>query len=112
MQEQIEKVYFEGTRPLFAEPGDHIGKFFEALERQYQPEAVVKDYEDVHEFLADLTLCLEPGYAQSFWRIIEDRYPGYDIGRKKMGALFTGHYAICNLEGVRYDDELAVTWPQ
>ncbi len=29
--EQVEQVYFDGRRPLFSEPGDHIGKFFAAL---------------------------------------------------------------------------------
>jgi hypothetical protein len=109
-REQIERVYFEGTRPLFTTPGDNVGIFFEALERQYQPEAVIKDYEDVHGFLSDLTACLEPRLVQSFRRIMEDPYPGYDIGRKKMEALLPEHYVVADAEGVRYDDELAVTW--
>src|SRR5262249_26126539 len=52
--EQIETVYFEGKRPLFVEPGDHIGKFHESLERQHNPEAIIKDYEDMHAFLLDI----------------------------------------------------------
>jgi hypothetical protein len=46
--------------------------------------------------------------VESFRRIVEDRYPGYDIGRKLMGALFPEHFVIGNSEGARYDDELAV----
>jgi hypothetical protein len=109
-REQIETVYFEGTRPLFIEPGDQIGKHFEALERQFEPDAVVKDYEDVWEFLTYLTSCLKPDLVASFTRIIEDPYPGYDIKRKKLGALFPGHYVSTSLEGVRFDDELQVSW--
>jgi hypothetical protein len=30
-REQTEVIYFEGKRPLFKEPGDHIGKHFESL---------------------------------------------------------------------------------
>lgn len=111
-REKVEDVYFEGTRPLFIQPGDPIGKFFESLERQYCPEAVIKDYEQVHEFLAELTCCLRPDLATGFQRIVEDPYPGFDIRRKKMGGLFPGHYISSNLEGVRFDDELDVTWPQ
>jgi hypothetical protein len=107
-QEQIERVYFEGTRPLFVQPGDQIGKFFEALERQYRPESVANDYEDVQEFLAELTSCMKPDIAAGLRRIAEDPFPGFDIRRKKMGALFPGHYVSGNLEGVRFDDELAV----
>jgi hypothetical protein len=107
-REQIEMVYFEGTRPLFRESGDHIGKFLEALERQYQPQAVIQDYEDTHKFLDYLVGCLEPGLVQGFARIIEDPYPGYDIGRNKVGALFPEHVMVGRPQGIRYDDELTV----
>ena len=109
-RERIESVYFEGTRPLFVEPGDQIGRFFESLERQYCPDAVVRDYEHVHEFLADLTSCLKPQLAKNFQRVAEDPYPGFDTRRKKMGGLFPGYYNEFYLQGVRFDDELSVTW--
>jgi hypothetical protein len=109
-KEGIETVYFEGTRPLFKESGDHLGKFFEALERQYEPNTVIKDYEDTHAFLCDILGCLEPGLAKGVQRIMEDPYPGYDIDRKKAGALFSERIVVASLQGVRYDDELAVTW--
>lgn len=107
-REKLELVYFEGTRPLFKEPGDHIGKYLEAQERQYQSEVVVEDYEATHRFFAHLLTCLEPGVATAFTTIIDTRYPGYDIGRKKMGALFADHVAVGRMEGVRYDDELTI----
>jgi hypothetical protein len=107
-REQVELVYFEGTRPLFKEPGDHIGKFLEAQERQYQPEVVIEDYETTHRFLAYLLSCLEPGVVAEFTMVIETRYPGYDIGRKRMGALFAEYVAVGRMEGGKYDDELTI----
>ncbi len=107
-REQIEVVYFEGTRPLFKEPGDHIRKFFEALERQYHPEVVIEDYENTHKFLADIMNCLKPSLVEKVWRFMEDRYPGFDIRRKKLGVLFPDHLATSRLGGMRYDDELTV----
>jgi hypothetical protein len=109
-KEQLELVYFEGKRPLFKDPGDHIGKFLEALEGQYQPEAVLKDYEDIHAFLADIVACLEPDLIPAFRAVMETRYPGYDIQRNKMGRVLPDHVSMAHLEGVRYDDELAVVW--
>lgn len=106
-KEQIETVYFEGTRPLFKESGDHIGKFLELRERQYQPESAIKDYEDTYAFLAGIANRLEPSLAEAFRRIIETNYPGYDIGRKKMGLLFPDYIAWAGMQGMRYDDELA-----
>lgn len=108
-KEQIETVYFEGTRPLFSEPGDHIGKFLEARERQSQPEKVIKDYEDTYAFLLEIAKCLEPTLVEKFRRIIEDNYPGYDVGRKKVGVLFPEYIVVGRMHGMRYDDELAVT---
>jgi hypothetical protein len=109
-REKIELVYFEGTRPLFTKSGDHLGKFFEALECQYEPNTVIKDYEDTHAFLSDILACLTPGLAEEVRTIIEDPYPGYDIDRKKMGSLLPHHVVGGSLQGLRYDDELAVTW--
>lgn len=109
-REQIEVVYFEGKRPLFKEPGDHIAKRFAALIHQYEPEAVVRDYEETHEFLAYVADSLEPNLRSEFWQLMEDPYPGYDPSRKITGALLPDATVICHPEGVRYDDELAVDW--
>jgi hypothetical protein len=109
-REKIELVYFEGKRPLFRESGDHIGKIFEALERQHQPSTIIKDYEDVYAFLLDIIACLEPGLAKEVWGILEDPYPGYDTGRRIMGVLFPDYVAVVVPRGIRYDDELVVTW--
>jgi len=109
-REKIEKVYFEGTRPLFAEPGDQIFRWFKAIERQYRPETIARDYEDVHEFLAELTSCLKPQYAQNFQRLEADHYPGFDVRRKKMGCLFPSNYINLYMQGERFDDDLSVTW--
>jgi hypothetical protein len=109
-REQIELVYFEGKRPLFTEPGDHIGKFFETLERQHEPNVVIKDYEDTHAFLLYLIDCLTPGQSKRVWRVLEDHYPGYDVDRKIIGGLFPDYIAVAHPVGIRYDDELAVSW--
>ena len=109
-REKIERVYFEGKRPLFAEPGDHIGKFLETLEGQYEPNVVVKDYEDTYAFLLCILDCLTPGRSEGVWRILEDRYPGYDVNRKITGCLFPNYVAVGHGPGVRYDDELPVSW--
>jgi len=112
-REYVERVYFEGTRPLFVQPGDAIGKYFEGIECQYRPDLVIEDYEAVHEFLSDLiSSCLTPGYAADFNRVAEDHYPGFDVRRKKMGCLFTPRYNSDHMQGVRFDDELAVEWPR
>ncbi len=107
-REQLEKVYFEGTRPLFKVGGDNIGRFIENLERQYEPEIVIADYEHTHQFLAYLVKCLEPGLEESFNRVIEDPYFGYDLTRMKMGSLFPEHVIVGRPQGIRYDDELNV----
>ena len=109
-KEQIELVYFEGKRPLFKDSGDHLGKFLQGLERQYQPEMVLKDYEDTHAFLSDIVACLKPDLVKPFGSVMGASYPGYDIQRKKMGCVLPGHIVVGHLEGMRYDDELAVVW--
>jgi len=109
-KEKIESVYFEGKRPLFVEPGDHIGKLLETLERQHEPGAVVKDYEDTHAFLVHILSCLKPGQSDPVRSILESRYPGYDVNRKITGCLFPDHVAIGHVPGMRYDDELPVSW--
>ena len=58
------------------------------------------------EFLADLVTHLRPDLVESARRILEDPYPGYDIGRKKVGCLFPDYVVMSNLQGLRYDDEL------
>lgn len=110
IKEQVEEVCFEGKVPLFKRPGDHIRLFFDALEKQYQPSSVIKDYEDTHKFLLQIVDCLEPGMVHPFWQIMEDSYPGYDVGRKITGHLFPDYVSAVYAQGIRYDDELAVTW--
>lgn len=109
-REKIEVVYFDNKRPLFVETGDHIGKFIESIERQAQPDVVVSDYENTHEFLASIVSCLERDLQPGFWRIMDDTHPGYDAKRRKTGALFSGHVFTGSFEGLKYDSDLAVTW--
>jgi hypothetical protein len=81
-----------------------------SIERQYEPKTVIKDYEDTHSFLSDMLARLEPGLAEQVRTIMEDPYPGYDIDRKMTGSLFPQHIVVGIGKGMRYDDELAVTW--
>jgi hypothetical protein len=110
-REKIEIVYFEGKRPLFVEAGDNVEKYFETLQRQHRPQSVIKDYEDTYEFLVEIVGCLKPGLREEVWRVVEDPYPGYDLGRKITGTLFSDAVATVHMTGMmRYDDELAVDW--
>ncbi|MEQ1945742.1 MAG: hypothetical protein ABL995_01035 [Bryobacteraceae bacterium] len=109
-REKIESVYFEGKRPLFVEPGDHIGKLLEVLERQHEPGTVIKDYEDTHAFLLHILSCLKPGQADPVQAILDARFPGYDVNRKITGYLFPDHVVIGHAPGTKYDDELLVSW--
>jgi hypothetical protein len=111
-REQTEIVYFEGKRALFRDPGNHLAKSLETLVRQYEPERVIKDYEEVNEFLCGIPTCLVPQLAKDFWRIMEDPYPGYDLHRHITGVLLPEFAAIGVMQGTRYDDELAVNWGQ
>lgn len=109
-REQIETVYFEGKRPLFEQSGDHIGKFMEGLEKQYEPEVTLKDYEDVHMFLVELINGVEPALREGIRTVMEDPYPGYDVNRKMCGRLFPEHVMSGYMQGQRYDDELKTEW--
>jgi hypothetical protein len=107
----IETVYFEGRRPLFEKSGDHLGEFFQALERQYNPHQVIKNYEDMHLFLLDIVDCLEPGGAKTaFLAVMDDPYPGYDFKRHITGVLLPHYIAAAYFGPIRYDDELNVDW--
>ena len=59
-REGMETVYFEGKRPLFAEPGHPLMRHFEVLERLHRPDVVRQDYENVHAFLYEITTLLKP----------------------------------------------------
>jgi hypothetical protein len=110
VRERLETVYFERKRPIFAEAGDHLGKFYEMMEKQYQPERVLRDYEATYAFLVEIMNSLEEDLQDAFWRILEDRYPGYDVKRQITGVLFPDYIATSYMAGMRYNDELKVDW--
>jgi hypothetical protein len=109
-REHLEVVFFEGKRPIFAQPGDHIATFFDRLQRQLNPEQVVQSYEDTYNFLLDLVNCLEPEVREMFWQVMNDPYPGFDVNRRKTGKLFPDFIVQGYMEGTTYDDELQVDW--
>jgi len=108
--EAMETVYFEGKRPLYAETGHHISRFFEDLERLHHPGVVRADYEDVHGFLHELTTYLEPRFQTFLEGVIDDRFPGFEVRKRAVTRLFPDHLMIGQMQGMRYDDELKVDW--
>jgi hypothetical protein len=110
VREKIEVVYFDGRRPLFVTPGDHIEKFFEQLESQNTPEEVVKEYEDVQAFLFEITECLSANALQFFEQVISDAYPGYKLKKKRVTRILPDYVVLGMLQGMRYDDQLKVQW--
>lgn len=108
--ERMEIVYFEGKRPIYSERGDHFGQYFEAMERQFRPERVLRDYENTYSFLLEITHCMAPSVSHQIWDVLEDQYPGYDVNRRMMGKLFPDYVVKPSFPGIRYDDELEVDW--
>lgn len=108
--DRVDEVYFDDKIPLFKSPGDNIGMFWAMMEKRYAPADVLKDYEDMQLFLHEITLCLEPEVQQAVDIVFSDSYPGFDVGRKKLGKLFPDFVVGSYLPGTRYDDELDVTW--
>jgi hypothetical protein len=106
-REVIEWVYFERFTPLFKEPGDVIGDIWNNLERLYKPKEVVQDYVDMHMFFEEIIDCIEPKVADTVRGVLETSYPGFDVGRKKVGQLFPETIVTGPLPGVLYDDELS-----
>lgn len=110
IREQIEVVYFDGRRPLFNTPGNHIETFFEHLESVHRPAEVVSDYEAVHAFLWEVTECLEPRTSAFFSQVIGDAYPGFEVHKKRATRILPDHVMTGMLPDMHYDDELDVEW--
>ncbi len=110
VREQIETVYFEGKRPIFADGGDNILKLFEHLETINEPIEVVADYEAVHLFLVEIMEHLTDRHRSFFEHVIDDPYPGYEVHKKRVTKILPNH----NMRGLtyklRHDDELDVSW--
>jgi hypothetical protein len=110
VRDQIETVYFEGKRPLFVVPGDHINRFMDNIERLHNPAEVVRDYVAVHGFLHELKTYLVPRYQEFLNQVISDPYPGYELKAKRVTRILPQHVVISMTQGIRYDDELNVQW--
>lgn len=109
-REHMEVVYFEGKRPLFAETGDHQMQFFEKLEQLYRPNQVIRDYEDVHAFLHEITTYLVSEVEDFIRQVAETSFPGYEVKKKKVTRILPENIVISFFQGQRYDDELKVDW--
>jgi hypothetical protein len=110
IREQIETVYFEGKRPLFAEGGDHHLRYFEHLEQIYKPQEVIRDYEAVHSFLHEIASCLSQRHQEFFEQVIGDPFPGYDVHRQRVTRILPDPIVGMLFPGIRFDDELSVEW--
>lgn len=110
IREQIEVVYFEGKRPIFAEGGDNILNFFEHLERIYSPQEAVADYEATHLFLFEIMDHLSDDHRLFFEQVIEDSFPGYEIHKQRVTKILPGHNMRGLMPKTKYDDELKVSW--
>jgi len=110
LHEQIEIVYFDGRRPLFSSPGNNVEKFFEHQEAIHKPLEVIAEYEAVHVFLAEIADCLDARTRAFFDQVINDAYPGYEVRKRRVTRILPDHIITGMLGGVRYDDDLAVTW--
>jgi len=110
VREQIETVYFEGTRPLFVDGGDNIGRLYEHLETIHTPQVVVADYEAVHLFLVEITDHLTDRHRIFFDQVITDPFPGYEVHKKRVTRILPNHNIRGVMPGMRYDDELDVSW--
>lgn len=110
IRESVEIVYFDGKRPLFTIPGHNIERLFEQLELIHRPHDVVREYEDVHLFLLEIMDCLSEEHRTFFEHIIYDGYPAYELRKKRVTRVLPDQTMMCLMPGLRYDDELAVTW--
>lgn len=110
VREQIETVFFEGKRPLFADSGDNVAKFFEHQEQINAPQDVIADYEAVLLFLAVLLEHLSPKSKWFFEQVIDDPFPGYELRKKRVTKILPNHEVMALMPGLRYDDDLNVTW--
>lgn len=109
-REALETVYFEGTRPLFAEAGHHLGRFFADLEQLHRPDVVVQDYEAAHAFLHELTTYVEPQFQAFLANVVDDPFPGFELRQKRVTRILPDHVMMMIPQGMRYDDDLRVTW--
>lgn len=109
-REALETVYFEGTRPLFATPGHHLGQFFADLERTHSPTTVLHDYEAVHGFLHQLTTYLQENAAFFFEQVINDPFPGYEVRQRRVTRILPDTVMMAMPGGIRCDDELRIVW--
>ena len=110
MREQIEIVYFDGKRPLFTEPGDHIPKLFDHLETIHKPMEAIQEYEQAHEFMHEIHSCLEEGYQEHLFQVVNDAFPGFEVHKRRPTRILPDHLVMSILAGQRYDDELSVQW--
>ncbi len=110
MREQIEVVYFDGKRPLFMEPGNHIPKLFDHLEAIYRPMEAIREYEQAHEFMYEIHSCLEERYQEHFFQVVNDAFPGFEVHKRRPTRILPDQVVMTILPNQRYDDELSVQW--
>jgi hypothetical protein len=110
VREQIEVVYFDKRRPLFVNPENNIELLFSYMETHADSAGLLKEYEQLHGFLIEITECLSPRNKKFFEQVVSDAYPGYETKKLRPTRLFPDHYVWAAVQGTRYDDQLKVDW--
>src|SRR5262249_10463935 len=103
-------IDLDKRRPLFVNSGHNVGLLFEQIEKQADPAGLVKEYEELHGFLAEVAGCLSPRHRAFFEGVVSDAYPGFELTKRRPIRLFPDHIVWTRLQGTRYDDQLHVQW--
>ena len=83
---------------------------FQYMEAQADPAGLLKEYEQLHAFLVEMTNCLVPRSKRFFEQVVSDAYPGFRVDIRRPTRLFPDHYVWSGFAGMRYDDQLDVKW--
>jgi hypothetical protein len=70
----------------------------------------LREYEQLHGFLAEVANCLTPRNRRFFEQVVSDAYSGFKVDVRRPTRLFADHYVWSGLPGIRHDDQLDVEW--
>jgi len=107
-RDQLEVVFFDGKRPLFVTPGNHIEHFHEQLERIHKPSRLIDDYENIHLFIIEIINCISEPYREFVLTVISDAYPGYEVKDRRVTRILPDRIISFRTNDLRYDDEIVL----
>jgi hypothetical protein len=99
-------VYFDDLIPLYKRPGDNIADFFRGVRQYFRPEAALRAYENVHEFIGYVMDKVDPRYRERLRTFLAAQYPGFEVRHNRVGKLFGDYMTSVFLPGLNYDDDL------